>query len=128
VKLRHLDDWTAARRKNAAYYDKHLAIMGEVVKRPQPASWANPVWHLYVIEVDRRDDLKQWLNDKGVGAGIHYPVPLHMQPAYAHLNIPHGTFPVSETSAEQILSLPMYPELTEEQMDEIIHHIVAFFD
>jgi dTDP-4-amino-4,6-dideoxygalactose transaminase len=128
VKLRHLSDWTEARRNNAAYYGKNLAVMGEVVKRPRPASWANPVWHLYVIEVDRRDALKRWLNDRGIGAGIHYPVPLHMQPAYAHLNIPPGTFPVSETAADRILSLPMYPELTEEQMGEIIHHIAAFFD
>ena len=74
------------------------------------------VWHLFVIKVQDRDRLQAELNERGIAAGVHYPVPLHRQPAYQHLGIPEGALPVTEQVASRILSLPMYPELTEDQI------------
>jgi dTDP-4-amino-4,6-dideoxygalactose transaminase len=128
VKLAHLDSWSAARRRHAETYSRLLTPLAGMVDLPQPAGWVEPVWHLYVVQVKERDTLKTWLNQRGIGAGIHYPIPLHLQPAYGHLNLPAGSFPISERAAKRILSLPMYPELTQAQIEEVVHTIGAFFD
>jgi dTDP-4-amino-4,6-dideoxygalactose transaminase len=125
AKLPHLDDWTAARRRLAARYTSLLA--GCDVVTPQVAPQADPAWHLYVIRTARRDELLAWLDDQGIGAGVHYPVPLHLQPAYADLGYRRGDLPVTELVADTCLSLPLYPEMTEEQQDRVVGAVRGFF-
>ena len=119
VKLAHLSQWNAQRRANAARYDALLSDMSEV-GLPQQADWAKSVYHLYVVRVDNREDVMAYLNGQKIGTGIHYPIPLHLQDAYRHLNYQEGDFPVSEKLAPQILSLPMYPQLTAEQQQIVV--------
>ncbi len=115
VKLAHLDEWNAARRRHAAAYDERLAKIG--VAPPLRPREEGHVYHLYVIEVEQRERTIEALRDRGIATGIHYPIPIHLQPAYADLGLGRGAFPRTERSAERILSLPMFPELTEEQID-----------
>jgi dTDP-4-amino-4,6-dideoxygalactose transaminase len=114
VKLRYLDAWNATRREHAALYNRLLSGAGVVT--PVPASFAEPVWHLYVLRVADRAGLQKALADHGITAGIHYPRPIHMQLAYRSLDYQHGDFPVTEEYADQILSLPMFAELTPDQI------------
>jgi len=126
VKLRHLGVWTESRRRNAALYRKHLqGILGVVP--PQEMAYAKHVYHLYVIRVTKRDELQRHLEEKGIATGLHYPIPLHLQKAFAHLGYKEGDFPVTEKAAGEILSLPMYPELTEEQIEYVSDAIRGFF-
>jgi dTDP-4-amino-4,6-dideoxygalactose transaminase len=115
VKLRHLDSWNDARRRHAAAYDARLAKIG--IEPPVRLHDEGHVYHLYVIEVDHRERVIATLRERGIQTGIHYPVPIHLQPAYADLGLSRGAFPRTERSAERVLSLPMFPELTEEQID-----------
>ncbi|MBI3979514.1 MAG: DegT/DnrJ/EryC1/StrS family aminotransferase [Chloroflexi bacterium] len=115
AKLRHLDGWNARRRAHAAAYDRLLAGTPGL-ETPAVAPDVEPIYHLYVVESDRRDVLAERLAAKGIATGIHYPMPLHLQPAYRHLGLPPGSFPATERRAGRILSLPMYPELTDEQV------------
>jgi dTDP-4-amino-4,6-dideoxygalactose transaminase len=117
VKLRHLDNWNEARRWHAARY--HEALSGLDVVRPVARAGIEHVWHLYVVRVADRDAVRDRLNDLGIDTGIHYPVPLHFQPAYAHLGYAAGSFPVTEAYADQIVSLPMYPELPGEAITRV---------
>ncbi len=87
------------------------------MRLPEIHADAEPVWHLFVIETEGRDDLQKFLGSKNVQSGLHYPIPLHLQPAYARLGYKKGDFPLSERSAAELLSLPMFPELTDEQVD-----------
>lgn len=127
VKLRHLVEWTGRRRQIAARYDALLADLAGV--RPvRPRADVVAVYHLYVIEVapEHRDPLRAWLDRHGIDTGIHYPIPLHLQPAYAHLDLAEGAFPVAEAKAKQIISLPIYPELTEARQDHIVEAIRGY--
>src|SRR5213595_187902 len=124
VKLKYLEKWNAARRWNAKLYQKHLEGSGVVV--PGEAGGAESVWHLYVIRTERRDALKDHLVSKGINASIHYPVPIHLQPAYQDLGHKRGDFPVTEAYAEKILSLPMYAELTGRQIEFVAQTISEF--
>ncbi|MFH1850492.1 MAG: DegT/DnrJ/EryC1/StrS family aminotransferase [archaeon] len=119
VKLPHLARWTEMRRNNAAAYNRMLAD----VVTPVEAPYARHVYHLYVIRSQNRDALKQGLGEAGIAAGVHYPVPLHLQPAYRHMGLAEGSFPVTERSAKEILSLPMYPELSREQISFVCEKI-----
>jgi dTDP-4-amino-4,6-dideoxygalactose transaminase len=114
VKLRHLDAANEERRRRAAIYDE--ALHGVI---PPAAEWAEPVYHLYVIETDARDALRAALDEAGIGTGIHYPLPSHLQPACADLKTGPGSLPVTEALAGRILSLPMYPELPIEQVERV---------
>lgn len=125
AKLPHLPAWTAARRRLAARYDALLADLP--VARPVVAASAEPVWHLYVVRTGQRDALLEHLNRAGIGAGVHYPVPLHLQPAYADLGYQAGALPVTETVAATCLSLPLYPEMTEAQQDRVVAEMRRFF-
>lgn len=118
VKLRHLDRWNEDRRQRAARYDKGLRELG--LAPPVVADAVEHVWHLYVIEVDHRDELRERLLDRGIETGVHYPLPIHLQPAYQALRCPEGTFPASERAARRILSLPMYPELPPSSVDDVL--------
>ena len=116
VKLKHLDKWTAARRSHAARYDR--AFAGTNVTPITAAPGRTHVYHLYVVRVPDRDRTMAKLKEKNIGVGIHYPIPLHLQPAYAHLGLKKGSFPVAEKVVPQIISLPMYAELTDAMVDE----------
>jgi dTDP-4-amino-4,6-dideoxygalactose transaminase len=125
VKLKHLPAWTEARRKNAKQYDQLLAGLPGIVL-PHEASYAQHVYHLYAIRHSRRDELMTALGDKGIATGIHYPVPLHFTGAYQHLGYTEGSFPVSERIARELVSLPMFPELNQEQIDYVVAGIKEF--
>ena len=116
IKLRRLDDWNAARRRNAALYSEVLEGIPKLFV-PGTHPDAEPVWHLYVIETDGRDDLQKKLGEDGIQSGLHYPIPLHMQKAYERLPYRKGDFPHAERSAARLLTLPMFPELTQAQIE-----------
>lgn len=122
VKFKHLDAWNRRRREIANYYNRAFADI-DALTTPQEASWAEGVYHLYVLQVANRDAVKQKLNDAGIGAAIHYPRPLHLQKAYDFLGLKKGSFPVAERAGERVLSLPNYPEMTEEQLAYVVEQV-----
>jgi len=124
VKLKYLEKWNAARRWQAELY--HRLLAGTALALPSEAVGAQSVWHLYVIRTEHRDALKEHLLSRGIAAGIHYPVPIHLQPAYQNLGYKRGDFPVTEQYAQRILSLPMYAELTPELIDCVAKSILTF--
>src|SRR6266496_2064900 len=124
AKLVHLDAWNAARRQHAASYDSCLADTGVVT--PCEPSYGNSVWHLYVIHTPYRDELKTHLAERGINAGIHYPLPIHLQPAYSDLGYRRGDFPVAEACAQQCLLLPMYAELTDATVQYVADAVREF--
>jgi dTDP-4-amino-4,6-dideoxygalactose transaminase len=117
VKLKHLEAWTEARRSRAAEYTRRLSGTPAGVPAERPAS--RHVYHQYVVRVPERDAWRTALADAGVQTGVHYPIPVHLQPAYADLGYSRGDFPVTERAASEVLSLPMFPELTDEQIESI---------
>jgi len=117
VKLRHLERWTEARRKVVNLYNELLADSG--VEAPAEMPWGRHVYHVYTLRADDRDGLQASLLAEGIQTGIHYPVPAHLQPAYADLGYGRGAFPHAETAAEQVLSLPLYPELSAQSVAEV---------
>jgi dTDP-4-amino-4,6-dideoxygalactose transaminase len=118
AKLRRLDGWNAERRAAAARYAELLADLDRVTL-PTVADGNDAVWHLFVIQVPERDRVVAELHERGVGAAIHYPVPVHLSPAFAHLDRGPGSYPVAEAAAESILSLPMFPGITADQQDRV---------
>jgi dTDP-4-amino-4,6-dideoxygalactose transaminase len=118
VKLKYLPAWNDARRKNAELYSKLLRGLEGVIT-PTEMDYAKHVYHIYAIRTKNRDALIAQLAEKGVNCGIHYPVPVHLQNAYAPLGLKPGSFPVAEKVASEFVSLPMFAELTEEQ----IHYV-----
>jgi dTDP-4-amino-4,6-dideoxygalactose transaminase len=126
VKLPLLDGWNTARREAARRYDELL--QGLPIVRPEARRGVEHVWHLYVVRVSDRDDLRRRLAENGVDTGIHYPVPVHLQPAYRHLGYAVGDFPVAERCAREVLSLPMFPELTVEAQRRVaatLHYCIG---
>lgn len=126
AKLKHLKDWNAARRRHADEYRARLKDLP--VKLPAVAPGNEHVYHLFVIRHPRRDALLDFLQEKGVSCVIHYPIPVHLQKAYRHLGCAEGSFPVAERAAREIVSLPMFPELTEEQIGYVCHGIREFVE
>lgn len=124
VKLKHLPLWTSARRRHARQYSTRLSELDVVT--PFEAEYARHVYHIYAIQTRDRDGLHKHLKDNGIDSGIHYPLPLHMQPAYKDLNYRKGDFPVAEKLAENMLSLPMFPELTSRQVNHVCEKIEEF--
>jgi dTDP-4-amino-4,6-dideoxygalactose transaminase len=116
AKLRHLDSWNEGRRKNAALYNGLLKDCPGIIV-PVERENRKHVYHLYVVRVKNRDRVMEQLKEKEVYCGIHYPVPLHLQKAYADLNLPAGSFPVAEQAAGEFISLPMFAELSAEQVE-----------
>jgi dTDP-4-amino-4,6-dideoxygalactose transaminase len=124
VKLRRLTEWNAQRVAAADRYADLLAgVPGVVAPRTLPGN--DHVWHLYVVRVAQRDRVLAELNAAGIGAGIHYPAPVHALPAFAHLGLGPGSFPVAEATAQEILSLPMYPGITAEQQERVVATLAA---
>jgi dTDP-4-amino-4,6-dideoxygalactose transaminase len=126
VKLGHLAKWNAQRRERAAEYHRLFAAADEAVVLPFEPSWSRAVYHLYVVRSDDRDGLMDHLKKAGIGSGIHYPIPLHLQKAYTGLKYRQGDFPVAEKAAAEIVSLPMFPQLTAEQQARVVEEIVSF--
>lgn len=124
VKLKYLETWNAARRRNAKLYTDLLEGTGIVT--PAEIQGVESVWHLYVIRSEHRDSLREYLGNRGISVGIHYPVPIHLQPAYKDLGYKRGDFPVTEGLARRILSLPMYAELTSQQAEFVARTIREF--
>ena len=125
AKLPHLAEWNAARRERAAEYNR-LFAENEAVLCPQEPSWSRAVYHLYVIRSGDRDALIDHLKQAGIGTGIHYPIPLHLQKAYEALGYRQGDFPVAERVAAEIVSLPMFPQLRAEQQTRVAEQVCAF--
>jgi len=125
VKLNHLAEWNSRRRDRAAEYDRLLAG-NDAVTCPYEPSWSRAVYHLYVVRTPDRDTLAHHLKAAGIGTGIHYPVPLHLQKAYQGFNYRDTDFPVSTRLAGEILSLPMYPQLSREQQVRVTNEILGF--
>jgi dTDP-4-amino-4,6-dideoxygalactose transaminase len=115
VKLRYLEKWTEARRTNAAQYDALLKDISLTIPTVMP--YSRHVYHVYAVRSPQRDELQQKLNDQGIQTGIHYPIPVHLQPAYSDLGYKIGDFPHSELAAKEVFSLPMYAELTPPQIN-----------
>jgi dTDP-4-amino-4,6-dideoxygalactose transaminase len=129
VKLPHLDEWTAGRQRNAAYYDQAFAAQSlrEMLETPPASPRARHIYNQYVVRVRDRDRLREHLAEQGVGTEIYYPVPLHLQTCFAYLGHRAGDFPHAERAARETLALPIYPELTEQQMQYVVESIASFY-
>ena len=126
IKLKHLSKWNEQRREAARIYDEFLAPMTGTVSGPFEASNSRSVYHLYVVRTSSRDELQKHLGEAGVGTGIHYPVPIHLQKAYSGMDYRKGDFPKAEAAAQQILSLPMFAGLTAEQQRRVVDEVGQF--
>ena len=135
VKIKYIDKWTEGRRKVAAKYRELLSGIEEIIL-PKEMPYAKHVYHLYVIKVksqkskvksQKRDELQKYLNEKGIATGLHYPIPLHLQKCFDYLGYKKGDFPITEELAETGLSLPMFPELSDEQIKYVCDSIKAFY-
>ncbi len=126
IKLPHLDRWNRSRYDHAQSYRKALNGIGDI-RFIEEKNDRTQIYHLFVIRTSKRDALQKHLNDVGIQSGIHYPIPLHLQKAYAFLGHKKGDFPHAEKLCDEILSLPMFPELTESQIDEVVQAIKKFF-
>jgi dTDP-4-amino-4,6-dideoxygalactose transaminase len=125
VKLPHLERWNGTRKKIAALYRDRLADLPLIL--PHERERGSHVYHLYVVRSERRDALRDFLAQRGIATGIHYPIPLHLQEAYQYLGYRHGDFPVTEKVAAEIFSLPIFPEMTEAEAERVAASIRAFF-
>jgi dTDP-4-amino-4,6-dideoxygalactose transaminase len=129
IKLKYLDSWTEARQRNAAHYDAAFAAVGfaNSVATPQANKNGRHIFNQYVVRVRDRDALKDFLTQRGIGTEIYYPVPLHLQKCFAYLNHAVGDFPESERAAKETLALPIYPELTQAQLNAVVASIAEFY-
>jgi dTDP-4-amino-4,6-dideoxygalactose transaminase len=125
AKLAHLAKWNTQRRERAAEYNRLLASNDAVILPYEP-SWSRAVYHLYVIRTSHREGVMNHLKETGIGTGIHYPIPLHLQKAYSSLNYCLGDFPVAESVSAEIVSLPMFPHLTADQQQRVVEEIAVF--
>lgn len=126
AKLPHLAEWSRRRRENAAFYDAAFADVPEVV-----TPWVDPqnesIYNQYTLRAERRDDLQTHLTAMGIGSAIYYPLPLHLQPCFAYLGYEPGSCPEAERASREVISLPVYPELTQVQLDEVVSAVRAFY-
>ena len=126
VKLPNLSDWNLRRRQAAALYNELFAQAVDSVTVPFEPSWARSIYHLYVIRLEDRDGLREYLSAAKIGTGIHYPIPLNLQKAYRTLEYPKGSFPVTEKAASKIISLPMYPQLGSDEVSQVAQRVLEF--
>jgi dTDP-4-amino-4,6-dideoxygalactose transaminase len=129
IKLPHLDEWTAARQRNAAYYDTAFARarLADAVRTPSAQPGVRHIYNQYVVRARERDALRDHLTGAGVGTEIYYPVPLHLQQCFAYLGHKAGEYPLSEQAAAETLALPIYPELSETQLQYVVDSIAAYY-
>ncbi len=126
VKLKHLDNWHEGRRRNAAFYDEHLAEVEEVTT-PIIAEGNESIYNQYTLRVQQRDELQAFLGEAGVGSAIYYPLCMHEQKCFAYLGHSTGDFPIAEQAAAEVLSIPIYPELKEEQLAHVVETVKSFY-
>jgi len=126
TKLHYLPEWTQKRREAAARYYELLRDMSTSLVLPFEPSWSRAVYHLYVVRTADRDKLQEHLTKAGIGTGIHYPVPVHLQKPYRTVGFKEGDFPVAEKAAAQVISLPMYPGLSLAQQNRVVEEIRRF--
>jgi dTDP-4-amino-4,6-dideoxygalactose transaminase len=126
AKLPHLEAWSAKRRANAAYYDAAFADLADV-RTPYVEPCNESIFNQYTLRVARRDDLQSFLKGRGIGTSIYYPLPLHLQPCFAYLRYKPGSCPEAERAAGEVLSIPIYPELAQGQLDEVIAAVRSFY-
>jgi dTDP-4-amino-4,6-dideoxygalactose transaminase len=126
AKLPHLAAWSAGRRRNAAYYDAALADVPEV-RTPYVDPANETIYNQYTIRAERRDALQTFLKERGIGTSVYYPLPLHLQPCFAYLGYKQGACPEAERAAAEVISLPIYPELSRAQLDEVVAAVRAFY-
>jgi dTDP-4-amino-4,6-dideoxygalactose transaminase len=124
VKLRHLEDWTVARRRHASTYQASLKIAD--VRLLEPLANTQPAWHIFPVFTPKRDALMEHLKNRGISTGIHYPIPVHLQRGYAHLGYREGDFPLTEQACNEVLSLPMYAEMPQQHLDEVVAAVHDF--
>jgi dTDP-4-amino-4,6-dideoxygalactose transaminase len=129
VKLKHLDTWTAGRQRNAAFYDRAFtqAQLGDAIQTPKASSGVRHIYNQYVIRARDRDRLRSHMASAGVGSEIYYPIPLHLQKCFEYLGHKPGDFPHSERAAEETLALPIFPELSDTQLQYVVDTIKAFY-
>ncbi len=133
VKLPHIADWNQKRKQHAATYDRLLADAGLISNSTSPVRalartpQATHVFHQYVVRVERRDDLRKFLAERKIGSEIYYPLPLHLQPVFSYLGLKAGDLPVAEQAAKEVLALPMFPELTEDEIRLVVEGIAGFY-
>ncbi|HYA25311.1 MAG TPA: DegT/DnrJ/EryC1/StrS family aminotransferase [Terriglobales bacterium] len=129
VKLQHLDSWSEGRRRKAARYDELFTKLGldRHIRLPRIQAKCSHIYNQYVIRAARRDELKAFLRDCGVPSDIYYPLPLHLQRAFSYLGYKRGDFPESEAASEQVLALPVFPEMTDDQQNLVVESIAAFY-
>ena len=129
MKLKHLDGWTEARQRNAAFYDRAFgqARLGGNLTPPHASAGQRHIFNQYIVRVRERDALKEFLTSRSIGTEIYYPVPLHSQPCFHYLEYAAGAFPESERAARETLALPIYPELTETQLGHVVASVAEFF-
>lgn len=126
IKLKYLDSWHEGRRKNAAFYDAHLAEV-EQVTTPIVAAGNESIYNQYTLRVQHRDELQKYLGEAGIGSAIYYPLCMHQQKCFSYLGYSTGDFPLAEQAAAEVLSIPIYPELAEEQLAHVVETIKAFY-
>ena len=126
AKLPHLAKWSTARREHARYYDQAFADLGGV-QTPAIDKRNESIYNQYTLRAEKRDKLQEYLKARGIGSAIYYPVPLHLQPCFDYLGYKKGAFPESEKAAEEVISLPVYPELTRAQQDEVVDAVRDFY-
>jgi dTDP-4-amino-4,6-dideoxygalactose transaminase len=129
IKLKYLDGWTSGRQRNAAYYDRAFAAagLGSRVMTPRAAPGQRHIFNQYVIRVHERDALRKFLGEHGIGTEIYYPVPLDRQECFSYLGYAPGTFPESERAAAETLAIPIYPELTDDQLGTVVARVAEYF-
>jgi dTDP-4-amino-4,6-dideoxygalactose transaminase len=129
IKLKSLPEWNEKRRRNASIYSNlfNLHPTPNTLIPPYVPHWAKPVYHLYIARASKRDELQKYLGEKGIGTGLHYPIPLHLQNAYSGNSFNKGDYPVTEKVSKEILSLPMFPELNQEQIEYVVEKINEFY-
>ncbi|MBU1853238.1 MAG: DegT/DnrJ/EryC1/StrS family aminotransferase [Candidatus Omnitrophica bacterium] len=126
VKLKHLDEWNEKRRKNAHLYTKLFKEKGLDLVLPYEADYVKHVYHIYVVRIKNREEVVKQLMDKGIRTLIHYPIPIHLQAAYKELGYKKGDFPIAEKCCEEVLTLPMYPELGEQEIRYVVDTFSGF--
>ena len=126
VKIKHLSEWNEKRRQNATRYNEILKSVDHIVTPYEP-EWTKAVYHLYIIRTKKREELQKYLSENGVNTGLHYPIPLHLQNAYQKSGSTNGNYPVTEKVAQEILSLPMFPDLTAAQIEYVGDKIKNFY-
>jgi dTDP-4-amino-4,6-dideoxygalactose transaminase len=129
VQLKHLDEWNEKRRRNAETYGRLLSDIEELALPPAGDKDTRPVYHLYVVRTNLRDELKAWLQSQRIECGVHYPLPIHLQPVYVEMfGFKNGSYPRAEELCKTCLSLPMYPELSEKEIRSVCGRIGEFFE